>query len=169
MTKTLDKYDYVEKRLTKMGCTAIEVGCAISDENLEQSYQLLKANQDLSRQKFLSVVGIEEDTFDLSDHKLRLYKYTYCRECGQLVDKTDYAERKYCRYCQNPSDQTFDEIEKIYEKAKYVMNCLLSIGLADEKIKTAIADKNLDKSYTILKNNQDISAEQFVIEFNGND
>ena len=114
--------------------------------------------------EFPTVMDKEEDAFDISDHNLRKYKYTYCSKCGQLVDKTDYGERKYCRYCENPSKDTFTVIGKIYEKAKYVMNYLLNINVAEDIIKLAIADKNLDKSYQVIINNEKINAEDFIKE-----
>lgn len=76
----------------------------------------------------------------------------------------DYKERKYCRYCENPSEETFAIIDEIYERAKYVMNYLLSLNVDGEVIKLAIADRNLDKSYQIIKDNPNINAEEFIEE-----
>ena len=42
------------------------------------------------------------------------------------------------------------------------MNYLLSINAQGNIIKLAIADRNLDKSLKIIKNNESISEEEFV-------
>ena len=158
------RYDYVEKRLKQFGCNTITILDAICDDNIDRSYKLLIENPDITKEEFFSIMGIEEYTFDKSDHNLRIYKYTYCRKCSQLVDKMDYREKKYCRYCENPFEETFDIISAIYEKAKVVMNYLLKINMDGELIKLAIADRNLDKSHKIIEDNPDITAEQFIKE-----
>lgn len=160
-----EKYNYINKRLEEMGCNTMTQLSAIDDENLNKSYKVLKENPNISKEEFLSIMEIEEDTFDISDHNLRIYKYTYCRECSQLVDKMDYRERNYCRYCENPTEETFDEIGKIYEKAKSVMNYLLVLNVDKKIIELAIADRNLDSSYQIIKDNPNINAEVFIKEF----
>ena len=53
---------------------------------------------------------------------------------------------------------------EIYERAKYVMNYLLSLNVDGEVIKLAIADRNLDKSYQIIKDNPNINVEEFIKE-----
>ena len=161
---TWEQYDYIDRRLQEIGCDPMTLIDAICDDNYERSYQVLMDNPDITKEEFLTIMGIEEDTFDESDHNLRIYKYTYCSECGQLVDKMDYSERKYCRYCEHPFDETFDIISEIYEKAKYVMNYLLNLKVAGGVIKFAIADRNIDKSYQIIKDNETISAEEFIKE-----
>lgn len=162
---TWEQYDYIDRRLQEIGCNPMTLIDAICDDNYEKSYQVLLDNPDITKEDFLTIMDIEEDTFDESDHNLRVYKYTYCSECGQLVDKIDYSERKYCRYCENPFEETFDVIGEIYEKAKYVMNYLLSLNVEGEMIKLAIADKNLDKSYQIIQENPSIDAEEFTKKF----
>ena len=82
----------------------------------------------------------------------------------QLVDKMDYKERGYCRYCEKPTKETIAVIDEIYEKAKLVMNYLLKRNADREMIKLAIADRNLDKSYCIIEKNQNVSAEDFIKE-----
>ena len=161
----MEKYNYINKRLEEIGCNTMTQLSAIDDENLNKSYKVLKENPNISKEEFLLIMEIEEDTFDISDHNLRIYKYTYCRECGQLVDKMDYRERNYCRYCENPTEETFDEIGKIYEKAKSVMNYLLVLNVDKKIIELAIADRNLDSSYQIIKDNPNINAEVFIKEF----
>ncbi len=161
----MKQYKYISNRLKEIECEPITITEAVSDENFDKCYKLLKDNPNITKEEFLSIMGIEEDTFDISDHNLRIYKYTYCSECGQLVDRMDYRERKYCRYCENPSEETFDVIGEIYERAKYVMNYLLSINIDGEMIKLAIADRSLDKSYQIIKENPNIKAEEFIKEF----
>lgn len=162
---TWEQYDYIDRRLTEIGCEPMTLVDAICDDNFEKSYQVLMENPNITKEEFLSVMGIEEDSFDDSDHNLRIYKYTYCEKCGQLVDKMDYRERGYCRYCENPFEETFDVISEIYEKAKFVMNYLLKLDVDGEFIKLAIADRNLDKSYRIIENNQNISVTEFIKEF----
>lgn len=162
---TREQYYYIDKRLEEMGCNPMTLMDVICDENFDKSYKLLKENPNISKEEFFSIIGIEEDTFDISDHNLRVYKYTYCSECGQLVDRMDYRESKYCRYCENPAEETFDVICEIYERAKYVMNYLLSLNVDGEMIKLAIADRNLDKSYQIIKENPSIDAEEFTKKF----
>ncbi|MBO5525930.1 MAG: DUF1835 domain-containing protein [Clostridia bacterium] len=157
-----EKYKYIERRLDEMGCNPLTLADAVCDDNYEKTYQLLKDNPDISKEAFLSTMGIEEDTFDLSDHNLRIYKYTYCSECGQPVDRMDYTERKYCRYCENPSHETFEVLGEIYERAKVVMNYLLALNVDDDVIKLAIADKNLEKSYQMIKDNENVGAEEFL-------
>ena len=157
-----EKYEYIESRLKDLDLPILNITIAISDDNIEKSYKLLKENPKISKEEFLSKIDMKEDDFDMSDHNLRIYKYTYCSECGQLVDKMDYKERKYCRYCENPTEETFEKIEQIYENAKFVMNYLLSINAQGNIIKLAIADRNLDKSLKIIKNNESISEEEFV-------
>ena len=161
----MQQYKYISNRLKEIECEPITITEVICDEYFDKTYKLLKENPNITKEEFLSIMGIEENTFDESDHNLRIYKYTYCSECGQLVDRMDYKERKYCRYCENPSEETFDIIGEIYERAKYVMNYLLSLNLDGEVIKLAIADRNLDKSYQIIKDNPNINAEEFIEEF----
>ena len=156
------RYDYVEKRLRQFGCNMITILDAICDDNIERSYKLLIENPNITKEEFFSIMEIEEYTFDKSDHNLRIYKYTYCKKCSQLVDKMDYREKKYCRYCENPFEETFDIIGAIYEKSKFVMNYLLERNVDDELIKLAIADRNLNRSYQIIEENPNITAEQFI-------
>lgn len=162
---TRDELYYVDSRLEEIGINPMERWEVICGEDFEKSYKVLRDNPNITKEEFLSIMGIEEDAFDEADHNLRIYKYSYCSKCGQLVDKRDYSERKYCRYCEAPNEETLNIINEIYEKAKWVMNYLLKINLNDEIIKLAIADKNLDKSYRIIKNNEGIEAEEFIEKF----
>ena len=49
--------DYLKALDTNM----IAVGKAIDDENLEQSYQLIRDNPQITKEEFLTKMGITED------------------------------------------------------------------------------------------------------------
>ncbi len=54
--KALLVMDYLQGLNTDM----IAVGRAISDPNLEKSYQLIKENPKITKEEFLRIMGIEE-------------------------------------------------------------------------------------------------------------
>ena len=47
--------------LQTLGMSMMTVGTAISDNNLEKSYQLIKDNPQITKQDFLNQMGIEEE------------------------------------------------------------------------------------------------------------
>ena len=47
--------------LEKLGVSWITILDAICDENLEQSYQLIKENPEITKEEFLTAMQIEEE------------------------------------------------------------------------------------------------------------
>ena len=51
----------MENYLEKLGISQITITEAVTDENLEKSYQLITENPKITKQEFLKIMEIEEE------------------------------------------------------------------------------------------------------------
>ena len=55
-------------------------------------------------------------------------------------------------------------LEKSYQKERLVMDCLRDLGVSMLAVGMAIDDKNIERSYQLIKNNPQITKTEFLTE-----
>lgn len=86
-----EKSRYVEKYLVGLGMSYVDIIEAVADDTIEKSYCVIKQNPAITKNDFMSVMGIEE--YEPPKRKLKTYKNVFTFKCD------DYSAIH--RYCTN--------------------------------------------------------------------
>ena len=126
MTEQYQKGSLVMRYLKELDVHPINIGQAVSNENYRKSYQLIKENPNISKEEFLTAMGIEEweeheSTFPMQLTKaqellirgLKLFPMTpQEREEIFLTLKTDEERWALMTYMKENRNATAQEIKE---------------------------------------------------------